>query len=188
MADYSGAVATIIGASIAASIAFLGLIVSKEQKTSEFRQAWIDALRNELATYLSRINSAYETAQAGFEDPKESWKVVREDMVELTEASSKIRLRLNSDEEPSAAIVATIKGIDVLFDPYNTPQKPQKIDDLQIQLVSQGRIVLKEEWERVKRGERTFLFAKRASVLILIVAVLGAFWVVLPVIWAKFHL
>ena len=109
-------------------------------------------------------------------------------MVDLTDASSRIKLRLNSDEKPSAAIVETIKEIDALFDPYNTPQKPQKIDDLQIQLVSQGRIVLKEEWERVKRGERTFVVAKRASLFILIVAVLGAFWLVLPVIRAKFHL
>lgn len=35
-------------AMIAAFVSFLGLIIGKEQKTSEFRQAWIDALRSEL--------------------------------------------------------------------------------------------------------------------------------------------
>jgi hypothetical protein len=52
-ADYSGAVATVIGASIAANIGFLGLIVSKEQKTSEFRQASIDALSKRAPAFRS---------------------------------------------------------------------------------------------------------------------------------------
>ena len=104
MAD-SGAVATVIGASIAAGIAFLGLVVSKEQKTSEFRQAWIDALRDDLATYLSRINSAYDAAQAGFTNRAELWKAVGEDMVGITDASTRIKLRLNADEKPSDAII-----------------------------------------------------------------------------------
>ena len=65
MADSSGA-ATIIGSSIAAVVALIGLVASQEQKTSEFRQAWIDGRRNDLATYLSRINAAYEAASAGF--------------------------------------------------------------------------------------------------------------------------
>ena len=98
MADSSGA-GTVIGASIAAVIAFLGLVVSKEQKTSEFRQAWIDALRNDLAIYLSRINSAYDAAVAGFESTAELWKNVREDVVSMTDASTRIRLRLNHKEE-----------------------------------------------------------------------------------------
>lgn len=81
-------------------------MVSKEQKTW---QAWIDALREYLATYLSRINSAYDAAQAGFKDRSELWKAVREDTTNMTDASTRIRLRLNSWEKPSAAIIETIK-------------------------------------------------------------------------------
>jgi len=162
MAD-SGAVVTVIGASIAAGIAFLGLVVSKEQKTSEFRQAWIDALRDDLATYLSRINSAYDAAQAGFTNRAELWKAVREDIVGITDASTRIKLRLNADEKPSDAIIQTIKRIDALFQPDTNPEKPQEIDDLQNRLVLEGRILLKGEWERVKRGERISGFTIAAS-------------------------
>jgi hypothetical protein len=43
------AVGAVIAAIIAGSIALLGLIISKEQKVSEFRQQWIDALRQDIA-------------------------------------------------------------------------------------------------------------------------------------------
>jgi len=185
MADYSGAVATIIGASIAAGIAFLGLVVSKEQKTSEFRQAWIDALRDDLATYLSRINSTYDAAQAGFKNRSELWKAVREDMTKMTDASSRVRLRLNSGEKPSAAIIETIKRIDELFHPETNPEKPQQIDDLQIRLVSQGRIVLKEEWERVKRGERVYVLAKWTSLVVVVLTTSALICMAIPAIRAK---
>jgi hypothetical protein len=166
MADSSGA-GTVIGASIAAVIAFLGLVVSKEQKTSEFRQAWIDALRNDLAIYLSRINSAYDAAVAGFESTAELWKNVREDVVSMTDASTRIRLRLNHKEEPSDAILRTIRRIDKLFSPGIQPTKPQELDDLQHQLESQAAIVLKAEWKRVKRGEPIFVWAKWISLSVL---------------------
>jgi hypothetical protein len=41
-----GAIGTSI---IAAMVSLVGLTVSKEQKVSELRQAWIDALRDDLA-------------------------------------------------------------------------------------------------------------------------------------------
>ena len=46
----SVAVGAVVAALIAGTVSLLGLIISKEQKTSEFRQAWIDALRNDLIT------------------------------------------------------------------------------------------------------------------------------------------
>jgi hypothetical protein len=53
----SSSLLTVIGPVIAAiitgAIAFLASVLSKEQKTSEFRQAWIDALRNDLAELTS---------------------------------------------------------------------------------------------------------------------------------------
>lgn len=44
------AIGAIGAALIAATVSLLGLIISKEQKTSEFRQAWIDALRSDLGS------------------------------------------------------------------------------------------------------------------------------------------
>ena len=46
------ALGAITAALITGFLSLLGLIISKEQKTSEFRQQWIDALRQELAEFL----------------------------------------------------------------------------------------------------------------------------------------
>jgi hypothetical protein len=51
--------ATVIAAMIAGFVAlagsavtYIGLLISKESKTSEFRQEWIDALRNDIAEQI----------------------------------------------------------------------------------------------------------------------------------------
>lgn len=47
-----------IGAALIAGIvSLLGLIISKEQKTSEFRQTWVDSLRSEITSYLTSFNA-----------------------------------------------------------------------------------------------------------------------------------
>jgi hypothetical protein len=39
----------------AGGIAYFASILSKEQKTSEFRQIWIDALRQDVAEYIGSV-------------------------------------------------------------------------------------------------------------------------------------
>src|SRR6218665_2619513 len=46
------AVATLVASLIAAAVAFVNLTLTTELKTSEFRQAWIDGLREGLAKFL----------------------------------------------------------------------------------------------------------------------------------------
>jgi hypothetical protein len=46
------AIASIVAALITGAIAFINLTLSKEIKTSEFRQVWIDALRIDLAAFF----------------------------------------------------------------------------------------------------------------------------------------
>jgi len=47
------AIATVTASLIAALIAFVNLILTKELKTSEFRQAWINDLRKALSTFFA---------------------------------------------------------------------------------------------------------------------------------------
>ena len=60
------AAGTIAAALISGTIAFLNLIISKEQAVSEFRQRWIDALREEIADFLSAANSISVHSQVAF--------------------------------------------------------------------------------------------------------------------------
>jgi fumarate reductase subunit C len=179
MADSAGT-ATIIGASIAAVVALVGLVASKEQKTSEFRQTWIDELRNDLAIYLSRINAAYDAKAASYPTGAELWTVVREDMTSMNDASNRIRLRLNHKEKPSQDMLKTINEIDRLFIPGDQAEKPHEIDVLQKRLVTEAREVLKTEWNRVKRGEGFFLVTKWTAFVAVLFCVVLLFRMTFP--------
>jgi hypothetical protein len=56
-------IATVVAALITAVISFVNLTLSKEQKTSEFRQAWIDGLRGDLAIFFSSARALCRTMQ-----------------------------------------------------------------------------------------------------------------------------
>lgn len=47
------AIATVVASLIAAAISFVNLTLNKEQKTSDFRQAWIDGLREDLSSFFA---------------------------------------------------------------------------------------------------------------------------------------
>ncbi len=46
----------IIVALIAVFVSFIGLVISKEQKTSEFRQTWIDKIRDDISDFMGQLN------------------------------------------------------------------------------------------------------------------------------------
>jgi hypothetical protein len=59
------AVGAVAAALIAGLISLLGLIISKEQKVSDFRQAWIDALRSDIAAVITHAQSIHGAYLAG---------------------------------------------------------------------------------------------------------------------------
>jgi len=113
---------TIVAAIIAAGISLLGLIISKENKVSEFRQAWIDSLRAEIAAVITHAHSVHGACLATFPDNSALWQNVREDFVELNEAWAKIKLRLNPKEGSSLAVIRALEEHEGLFpDDGTTP-------------------------------------------------------------------
>src|SRR6266849_5226621 len=51
------AIGSITAALIGGAIAFLSSVLSKEQKTSEFRQAWIDSVLEDIAEFIGAVES-----------------------------------------------------------------------------------------------------------------------------------
>src|SRR5947208_1351430 len=72
---------------IAGAFSLLGLIISKEQKVSEFRQSWIDALRNDLGLLVAHAYQiqAFILMHQPY-DPSAGWQQTREDYVGLNQA------------------------------------------------------------------------------------------------------
>lgn len=94
---------------IAGVVSLLGLIISKEQKTSEFRQAWVDALRSEITAYLTSFNAIADAVGVTYKDQAEKVKALAPLYSQLNQASFAITLRVNPDENRSKAVLACMK-------------------------------------------------------------------------------
>lgn len=161
-----------VGAAIIAGlVSLLGLVIGKEQKVSEFRQAWIDDLRKCVVAYLVNINSACDKVRlkkSGKDIDPESLIL---DYKLLNEASHGIALRVNSDEKPAQLLLASMKDFEALA--RNSAElTPEKIQTVEEKFISAAKLLLKFEWRRVKRGETAFVWTKWIIVFLLVTLVI----------------
>ena len=159
------AIGAISAALIAGLVSLLGLIISKEQKVSDFRQSWIDALRTEISALIAHANAIHGAGAANFQSPSEVWKVVRPDFIGINEAAAQIRLRLNPKEPEALAVLSQIEAIERLLAPGQHTNYAQ-INVAEKKLVELAQVVLKQEWIRVQRGENVYRIARIAALLV----------------------
>ncbi|WP_417273775.1 hypothetical protein [Celeribacter halophilus] len=155
-----------VGAAIIAGlISILGLIIGKEQKVSEFRQAWINDLRNCVRDYLVNINAISDLIrlrQAG--EPIDNQALVGL-YRNLNEASHGITLRINEDEAPAKAVLGAMKKFECLAQKSET-LTPERISEAEKEFIQASKQLLKSEWSRVKAGEKIFVTTKRLVFII----------------------
>lgn len=171
-----GALSTILAASIAAVASLLGLIITKEQKVSDLRQAWIDALREDLSHLIACASEmAFNPYQ--FSDKSEAQARNTVIVQEANLRTYRTRLRLNMTEAACQDLDAAIDNIQMLAQQTPHPDE-NEMEKAERDLVSKAQVVLKGEWERVKKGEpyfrvfRTILFTSLfVLIALLIIAV-----------------
>lgn len=105
------ATGAVIAAFITGFFSFVNLIISKEQKISEFRQQWIDCLRDDISEFTSQtefIASMFDHMRRNtpkkLEDPEEVKKFVEsisENLRESINMYHRIQLRVNREEHRS---------------------------------------------------------------------------------------
>ncbi len=173
--------APIIAAGIGGAVAFLAAIFTKETKTSEFRQAWIDGVRSDVAELLARANSL-----AFYVDSKKKYNVEEgniveglyrrdEDLVTLHMCRRRIILRLNYKEH--SQLVSQIDGLAGMAPTEITGQLVGRYAEVITKLSGD---IFSKEWKRVKRGEPIFRIAKYLS-LLLFLGLVGYFlWRIAP--------
>lgn len=158
-----------VGAAIVAGlVSLLGLIIGKEQKVSEFRQAWIDDLRTCVVSYLVNINAICDILtlkKSGSVEVKDTQGLLQNYKL-LNEASHGIYLRINDDEEPAKKLTASMKSFEDLA-ADNSTITPAKIKEVEKIFVDASKELLKYEWDRVKKGEPIFVWTKRIITVIL---------------------
>lgn len=176
----SASLAAIFAATIGGLVSLLGLIISKEQSVSQFRQAWIDALRGEIASAVSYISDGVARLRQFDRDPSE--RVLDDDYVRgLHEKLCLIRLRLNPKDIPAPEILTLLKRIEdaLTWGELDTSEEffDQGMDKVRAdveRVVELSQSLLKNEWTRVKTGEPFYKYSRRgiAVVLILFVGIL----------------
>jgi hypothetical protein len=168
-------VGPIAAALIAGAIAFLASVLSKEQKTSEFRQSWIDGLRQDLAELLSLTNLIHDVVSTMAKKGKSADAIqafMYEDRAEfgkLEACVARIRLRLNPDEHQGLMkAVLELAKPSVLVAKGDTSEVSARSETV----ITESQRVLKAEWKRVKRGEPIFATTKWLSLLLLLAALI----------------
>jgi hypothetical protein len=155
----------ILAALITGSLGLLGLIISKETKVSEFRQQWIDALRDEVAHLVATLHhlvlliNRSDDVQAAIGQAN-----VQDALREANEKLFTIRLRLNPKETASAKLLAYLEEAEE----YSNQQDHsyERIGEFERRIVELSKPILKYEWDRVRRGEAAYNVAKWTAVAI----------------------
>lgn len=164
------AIATLTASLIAATMSFVNLTLTKEQKTSEFRQAWIDSLRDDLAVFFacarafSRATEERHAKDSGVNEGAEfslTKEKISDIRYQVSEVFTRIKLRLNSEEPEHEELLRLMKrAVDeqnkALRDKTDSKTTMQAIEIA----VDYSRPIIKTEWKRVKRGERPFRIAR----------------------------
>lgn len=146
----------IVVALIAAVVSFLGLVISKEQKISDFRQAWINTLRDDISKFITeadRINKLlleHGTARAS-EKTDAATEFFRHSPT-LIGILYKIELSINPREKIFHDLLLALHAIIERFrhegwiSPYAFQEHIKQVAEI-------AQDLLKGEWNRVKRGE-----------------------------------
>lgn len=179
--------ATIAAAVIASGLSLMTITLSKEQKVSEFRQAWIDALRGELAAFFSAaraISRAIESRNRHGNEVKDDpakFPFTSEKIGELrhtaAESLYRIELRLNPDE---AAHKRLLDLLWIAVEEQNSVIKSQSTECEEVirsidRASEFARPVLKSEWVRVKLGEPSFRITRTLVIVINIIVLIVFF-------------
>lgn len=161
------AAATLTGAAIAATVSLIVTVLSKEQKTSEFRQAWIDALRNDIAEWIAEVAIIYsmhdDLKRMGKTADLETTERRYANFLKIRMLRSRIELRLNPAE--NGAMLAAMNRV------RDSMEKPNaERQEAIAAVVDESQRLLKKEWMRVRQGEPAFYWTKRIALGIVAVA------------------
>ncbi|WEJ19321.1 hypothetical protein N0B28_13505 [Pseudomonas sp. SD17-1] len=142
---------------IAGMVSLVVSILAKDQKTSEFRQAWIDGLRNDvsqLVAHFGVVKTISKIMRARPRTEVDEYLIAKqEQFLEMEMLVSRIRLRLNPSEH--VVMLRLLQNLEHI--------REEELDPRAERITIEAQDILKTEWERVKLGEPSFVWLKRVS-------------------------
>lgn len=179
----------VTAALLAGFFSFLNLVSAKENKVSEFRLAWVDGLREEIATYtcgvqeLVRVdgNELYfrgDVEELTNEELAREWYVeTRDAYIRVGESLSKIQLRLNQKhikEKPESAEAKLMSSVLEARDLFNTGYYKEAAS-LCVDIRDAAAPLLKKTWDQVKNGEPTYRIIRASALAIIVIGTIFIF-------------
>ena len=169
-------VTTVAVAILAGLFSFVVTILTKEQKTSEFRQAWVDALRcdlSEFASILISLSDIFEIkSELGHTRLEVGNHLLDDKHAEVRQLEGlRIRILLRLNPKEHKALIALIQEA---YNFIGTRRKQEDGHKLIAEFIEKSQDVLKSEWRRVKRGELSFWITKWVSFAVFALTVLVA--------------
>lgn len=177
------AAGAILAAFITGAVSFVNMIIAKDQKTSEFRQKWIDDLRNDLSRFLALIDTVsqlfkqkseiHETSKMTLEEFDQFYDSVHSELKEINSLYARIKLRLNPNEH--IVLLGLLEDIEDKFNNIEPERGKEDFDYIEQtvkKILIESQKVLKNEWRRVKRGEISYQLTKYSVFIIFILVIL----------------
>jgi len=173
-------ITALLVALIAGIFSVVGLVISKEQKVSEFRQAWIDGLRQDIANLMANAAQLHAEIKLTKRKQEKSQESAFADYLEraghisiaFNKSSSLIKLRLNRKEEDSDKLWKMVDNVERLLEKLNI-KADGTYDEIEPEIKKiehLSREVLKTEWDRVKKGEEIYQNILRSSIAVGLIA------------------
>ena len=165
-------IGVVSAALIAGAIAYAGFISTKESKVSEFRQNWINGLREEISLYISCIDSLIEhitRESLKTKKPPASSLLCKLDHSDLyttlLKSKTSIVLRINDKEKEKEDFERNEKFlmlIELTHKNFEVGKFDEAYEAIQ-NLTSTSRELLKHEWNRARDGEKKYQETKAIS-------------------------
>jgi hypothetical protein len=164
------AIGSIFAAIVAGVLTFLGLVIAKEHKVSEFRQAWIDDTRTDIAELIARLSLIISCYREWDENERNAnSSLLDAHFVTANQALMRTRLRLNPAEEQSIKILEILEKTQVLFN--GDEENYDALEALEKPLIDLSQALLKTEWNRVRKGEPIFVISKWLAGICVLLAI-----------------
>jgi ABC-type multidrug transport system fused ATPase/permease subunit len=172
-------IGVVTAALIAGFFSILNLIISKEQKVSEFRQQWIDSLRQEISDHIAALVSLSAIQETGHNLDKDVAKTESELRQKVTSTFTSIKLRINPEDSDknirkmNQEVLRLLDEERKLFNESKWKEARVKCNEI----TNASIPMLKEEWKRVKRGESVYVWSKRMAVTLFTISLLALLYI-----------
>ena len=165
----------VIAAFITGLISLVNMLIAKDQKISEIRQAWIDSVRTEVAAFIASATAIpvmgriIDSKQSYDKSRPDAWSdmthYAKETLPEFIKGYNRIVLLLNPSTHKK--LIDYVDALKTATEMYKRSVHTE-IEARSSDVLCETQRVLEDEWLTVQRGEPMYRATKR-----LIVALLG---------------